>query len=79
MWAVYWQMESNPDKCEVRYFERSNMKIDCKLQDFRNTDVWRNLKVQVHRSPKVARQVDWVVRKMYNIFAFIGQGIQYKS
>ena len=41
-------------------------------------DTQRDLGVQVHRSLKVASQVEKVVNKAYGMLAFIGRGIEYK-
>lgn len=43
----------------------------------RSIDVQRDLREQVHYSLKIATQVNRVVKKMYNIFAYIGQGIEH--
>ena len=45
----------------------------------RSIDRQRDLGVHVHRSLKVATQVDKVVKKAYGMLAFIGRGIEYKN
>ena len=45
----------------------------------RSIDTQRDLGMQVHRSLKVAAQVEKVVKKAYGMLAFIGRGIEYKS
>ena len=53
-------MEFNPDKCEVMHFGRSNKDRIYKIngRTLKSIDRQRDLGVQVHRSLKVAMQVD---------------------
>ena len=73
-------MEFNPDKCEVMHFGRSNTdrKYTVNGRTLRSIDRQRDLGVHVHRSLKVAMQVEKVV-KAYGMFAFIGRGIELKK
>ena len=79
--AEKWQMEFNPDKCEVINFGRSNSGGSYKVngRTIRSIDTQRDLFMQVQRSLKVAAQVEKVVKKAYGMLAFIGRGIEYKS
>ena len=70
-------MEFNPDKCEVMHFGRSN--TDRKYTVNKSIDRQRDLGVQVHRSLKVATQVEKVVKKAYDMLAFIGRGTEFKN
>ena len=74
-WAEKWQMEFNPDKCKVMHFGRSNAGGSCTIngRTIRSIDTQRDLGVQVHRSLKVAAQVERVVKKAYGMLAFIGR------
>jgi len=45
----------------------------------KSIDRQRDLGVQVHRSLKVATQVEKVVKKEYGMLAFIGRGIEFKN
>ena len=45
----------------------------------RSIESQRDLGVQVHKSLKVAVQVEKVAKKAYGMLAFIGRGIEYKS
>ena len=58
-------MEFNPDKCEVMHFGRSNSGGSYKIngRTIRSIDTQRDLGVQVHRSLKVAAQVEKMVKK----------------
>ena len=80
-WVEKWQMEFNLDKYEVMHFGRSNSDGSYKIngRTVRSIDTQRDLRVQVHRSLKVAAQVEKVVKKAYGMLAFIGRGIEYKS
>ena len=80
-WADRWQMEFNPDKCEVMHFGRNNVERSyvIKGRQIRSIETQRDLGVQVHKSMKVATQVENVVRKAYRMLAFIGRGIEFKS
>ena len=51
-WAERWQMEFNPDKCEVMHFGRSNTdrKYTVNGRTLKSIDRQRDLGVQVHRS-----------------------------
>ena len=42
----------------------------------RSIELQRDLGVQVHKSLKVAVQVESVVKKTYGMLAFIGRGIE---
>ena len=74
-------MEFNPDKCEVMYFGRFNSGGSFQIngRTIRSIDTQKDLGVQLHRSLKVAAQVEKVVKKAYGMLAFIGWGIEYKS
>eukprot|EP00061_Rhincodon_typus_P011606 g36756.t1 len=76
-----WQMEFNPDKCEVMRFGRSSIGGSYMVngRTVRSIDMQRGLDVQIHRSLKVAAQVDKVVEKVCGMLAFIGRGIEYKD
>ena len=65
----------------MMHFGRSNVKGSYTIngRTIRSIDTQRDLGVQVHRSLKVAAQVEKVVKKPYGMLAFIGQGIEYKS
>ena len=53
-WVERWQMEFNPDKCEVMHFGRSNKdrKYTVNGRTIKSIDRQRDLGVQVHRSLK---------------------------
>eukprot|EP00061_Rhincodon_typus_P007668 g29601.t1 len=74
-------MEFNPDKCEVLYFQRVNVKE--KYTDngrtLNSTGVQRDLGIEVHSFLKVATEIDRVVKKAYGMLVFIGRGSEYKS
>ena len=55
-WAERWQMEFNPDKCEVMHFGRSNTdgKYTVNGRTLKSIDRQRDLGVQIHKSLKVA-------------------------
>ena len=74
-------MEFNPDKCEVMHFGRSNTdrKYTVNGRTLKSIDRQRDLGVQIHRSLKVAMQVEKVVKKAYGMLAFIGWGIEFKN
>ena len=74
-------MEFNPDKCEVVHFGRSNAcrNYTVNARTLKSIDRQRDLSVHVHRSLKVAMQVDKIVKKAYSMLAFIGQDIEYKN
>jgi len=80
-WAERWQMEFNPDKCEVMHFGRSNAgrKYTMNGRTLKSIDRQRDLGVQVHKSLKVATQVVKLVKKAYEMLAFIGRGIEFKN
>ena len=71
-------MEFNPDKCEIMHFGRSNACRNCTVNGriLRSINRQRDLGVHVHRSLKVAMQVDKVVKKACCMLAFISQGIE---
>ena len=79
-WVEKWQMEFNPDKCEVMHFGRSNAEGSHTIngRTIRSIDTQRDLGVLVHRSLQVAAQMEKVVKKAYGMLAFIGRGIEYK-
>ena len=72
-WAEKWQMEFNPEKCEVVHFGRTNSKAESKVNGriLGSVEEQRDLGVYVHRSLKVASQVDRAVKKAYGVLAFI--------
>ena len=80
-WAERWQMEFNPDKCEVMHFGRSHTdrKYTVNGRTLKSIDRERDLGVQVHRSMNVAMQVEQVVKKAYGMLAFIGRGTEFKN
>eukprot|EP00061_Rhincodon_typus_P005143 g24308.t1 len=59
-WAEKWQIEFNPDKCEVMQFRRSstdgNYTVNGRI--LKSIDMKKDLGVQVHRLLKVTVQVD---------------------
>ena len=72
--------EFNPDKCEVMHFGRSDTdrKYTVNVRTQKSIDGQRDLGGQVHRSLKVAMQVEKVVKKAYGMLAFIGQALSLK-
>ena len=80
-WASKWQMEFNPDKCEVIHFGRNNLESEYVMngRTLGKTDEQRDLGVKVHKSLKAAGHVDRVVKKAFGMLAFISRGIEYKS
>ena len=80
-WTNKWQMEFNPEKCEVMHFGRSNLtrKYTMKGLTLGSSEEQRDLGVFVHRSLKAERQVNMVVKKAYGTLAFINRGVDYKS
>eukprot|EP00061_Rhincodon_typus_P008102 g30429.t1 len=74
-------MKFNPCKYEVLHFGRSNVKEKYTVNDrtLNTIEAQKDLGVQVHSSLKVATQVEKVVKKAYDMLAFIGQGIEYKG
>ena len=78
-WAEKWQMEFNPEKCEVMHLSRSNKVNGSTINGsiLRDIEQVRILGVNVHRSQKVAGQVDKVVKKAHGIPSFISQGMEY--
>ncbi|GCC36001.1 hypothetical protein chiPu_0014492 [Chiloscyllium punctatum] len=80
-WAERWQMEFNVDKCEVIHFGRSNRnaKYWANGRILESADEQRDLGVHVHRSLKVASQVDRAVKKAYSVLAFINRGIEFRN
>ena len=80
-WAEKWQMEFNVDKCEVIHFGKNNrnMEYTANGKILGSVDEQMDLGVHVHRSLKVATQVDRVVKKAYGVLAFIGRGIEFRS
>eukprot|EP00061_Rhincodon_typus_P005133 g24278.t1 len=64
-WAEKWQMEFNRDKCEVMHFGKSSTGGNYTVngRTLRSIEMQKDLGVQVHRSLKVAVQVDKVVKK----------------
>jgi len=75
------RLEFNPDKCEVIHFGRSNAggKYAVNGRTLKSIDRQRDLGVQVHRSLKVATQMEKVVKKAYGMFALIGRGTEFKN
>ena len=63
------------------HFGRSNTdrKYTVNGRTLKSIDRQRDLGVQVHRSLKVATQVEKVVKKAYGMLAFIGRGIEFKN
>ena len=63
------------------HFGRSNTdrKYTVNGRTLKSIDRQRDLGVQVHRSLKVAMQVEKVVKKAYGMLAFIGRGIEFKN
>ncbi|GCC34259.1 hypothetical protein chiPu_0012732 [Chiloscyllium punctatum] len=80
-WAEEWQMEFNPVKCEVFHFGRTNKNAEYRVNGrvLSKVEEQRDLGVYVHRSLKVATQVDKACKKAYGVFAFISRGIEFKS
>ncbi|MDZ1603208.1 reverse transcriptase family protein, partial [Klebsiella pneumoniae] len=80
-WAEKWQMEFNPEKCEVVHFGRTNKNAKYWVNGrvLGSVEEQRDLGVYVHRSLKVATQVDRAVKKAYGVLAFINRGIEFKS
>ncbi|XP_060710826.1 uncharacterized protein LOC132835701, partial [Hemiscyllium ocellatum] len=80
-WAEMWQMEFNVAKCEVVHFGRNNKMMDYWANGrlLGSVDEQRDLGVHVHRSLKVATQVNSAVRKAYGVLGFIGRGIEFRS
>ncbi|XP_059805558.1 uncharacterized protein LOC132380631 [Hypanus sabinus] len=80
-WAEKWQMEFNLEKCEVVHFGRTNSKAEYKVNGriLGSVEEQRDLGVHVHRSLKVASQVDRVVKKVYRVLTFISQGKEFKQ
>ena len=70
-------MEFNPGRCEVLHFGRPNVKGEYTVngRTLNSIDVQRDLGAQVHKSLKVATQIDRMVKKAYGMLAFIGRGI----
>ena len=66
-------MEFNADKCEVIHFGRTNLNADYRVNSrvLRNVEEQRDLGVHIHRSLKVATQVDRAMKKAYSVLAFI--------
>ncbi|XP_072335049.1 multiple inositol polyphosphate phosphatase 1b isoform X1 [Scyliorhinus torazame] len=80
-WAEKWQMEFNPEKCEVVHFGRTNMNVEYRVNGrvLGNVAEQRDLGVYVHTSLKVATQMDRAVKKAYGVLAFINRGVEFKS
>ena len=80
-WADNWQMEFNPEKCEVIHFGRSTLtrKYSMNGRTLESFVEQRDLGVFVHRSLKVEGHVSKVVKKAYGTPASINRGIDYKS
>ena len=74
-------MEFNLNKCKVMHFGRSNSGGRYKIngKTIRSIDTQKDPGIQVHRSLKVAAQLEKVVKKAYGMLAFIARGIEYKS
>ena len=74
-------MKFNLDKYEVMHFGRSNTerKYTVNGRTLKSIDGQRDLGVQVHRSLKVAMQVEKVVKKAYGMLALISRGIECKN
>ncbi|MBB6707153.1 hypothetical protein H7E98_18015 [Proteus mirabilis] len=74
-------MEFNVAKCEVIHFGKSNKKMGywANGRILGSVDEQRDLGVHVHRSLKVATQVNSAVKKAYGVLAFIGRGIEFWS
>ena len=63
------------------HFGRSNAgeKYTVNGRTLKSIDRQRDLGVQVHRSLKVAIQMEKVVKKAYGMLAFIGRGTEFKN
>jgi len=75
-------MEFNPDKCEVMHLGRSNAggKYTVNGRTLKSIDRQRDLDVLVHRSLKVATQVEKVVKKAYGHgLPSLAGGIEFKN
>ena len=72
-WAGKWQMEFNPEKCEIIHFGRTNMNAEYRVNGrvLGNVEEQRDLEVYVRRSLKVVTQADRAVKKAYGVLAFI--------
>ena len=57
----------------------TNRKYTVNGRTLKSIDRQRDLGVQVHRSLKVATQVEKIVKKAYGMLAFIGQGTECKN
>ena len=80
-WPDKWQMEFNPEKCEVVHFGMSNLtrKHLMNGRTLGSSVEQRDFGVFVHRSLKVEGHVSGMVKKAYGTLAFIIRGIDYKS
>eukprot|EP00061_Rhincodon_typus_P001239 g14145.t1 len=79
--AKKWQMEFNPEKCEVIHFGRLNLRAEYRDRGriLGSEEEQRDLGVHVHRSLKIATQVDRFVKKTYGVLSFIVRGIEFKN
>jgi len=70
----------NSEKCEVIHFGRANLNAEYRVNGriLGSVEEQREFGVHIHRSLKVATQVDRVV-KGYGVLAFISRGIAFKS
>jgi len=68
-WEDKWQMEFNPEKCEVIHFGRSNLtrKYSVNGRTVRSSVEQRDLGVFVHRSLKTEGHVSNVVKKAHRV------------
>ena len=80
-WADQWQMEFNPEKCEMMHFERSNKTREHAMngRTLGSSEEQMDLGVLVHRSLKAAGQVNRIVKKADWTPAFISCGIDHKQ
>ena len=72
-WADKWQMEFNPENCEVIHFGKSNLtrKYSMNGRTLGSSVEQRELGMFVHRSLKEEGHVSGAVKKTYRTLAFI--------
>ena len=77
-WADKWQMELNPEKCEVIHFRKNNLtgKFSMNGRMLRHSVEQRDLGVFVHRSLKAEGHVSSVVKKLYGTLYQLGYRLQ---